>query len=746
MKRRISLLLAVVMVLGSFSAVFAAPAVAKTEAEAAEFLKEKGVLMGNTTGDLELDKILKKEDSVIMLSRLMGVEKEAKEHVVTEAYKAFKDITDQHYKGYISWAVEEKYFEGNSKTVFGFREDMTVQNYSVVLLRALGYESTGHEDWKGAFKKATDLGLLTGLEIKDEKAKLTRGQMSLMTYNALGTNMNGKKTTLAEELKIEMPKPDVLKVEAVSASNLKEVEVKFNKAVTQEELKDGKNFKVTGTNSTTLKFEDNIEIKDEKTAVLTLVDGSKFTNGRAYKLEIENLKDINGKYDFNVIDNAIPTVVAVEGLGTKAIRVEFSEPVENVKRSSFKLDDKSFSGSVEPVGLREVILKPYTTMTEGTHKLEIIDVKDFAGFTMFKDVKEFEVVKDVDGPKVKSVTAINDEKIVVEFEKAVDKATVNNKSIAWGGNRNATSFKVLSAVKYEFAFTGDSKLPVGQVLVQIQDIKDYSGTTMKSQTATVVVNRDEVKPTINKLEVTGDREIELTFNKSLDKTDAQSSSNYKLTNSKNNVVRIAFITYNEKDHKVKLILAEDLNKNENYNLEVSGIRDNSKLNVMEKETRTFQGKKGAEVKVSFVKYADNKITVTFNRPMDASTLENKANYSIMNGSEIKAIADKIDEVVIVQDGRGAELKLKKDHNLTITPNTTKLVLSANIKDVEGNTLSSLIADIKADTAVVELAKKDLVLAKNNVLELTFDNDIKAVKKCNKRIKLNRISSSIHCSR
>ena len=100
MKRRISLLLAVVMVLGSFGAVFASE-VKTTEQVAAEFLVEKGILKGNTSGDLGLDKYMKRQDSVIMLSRLMGEEDAAKDHIVTEAVKAFKDVKNPYYRAFI---------------------------------------------------------------------------------------------------------------------------------------------------------------------------------------------------------------------------------------------------------------------------------------------------------------------------------------------------------------------------------------------------------------------------------------------------------------------------------------------------------------------------------------------------------------------------------------------------------------------------------------------------------------------
>ena len=69
MKRILSLTLALVMVLGTFTAVFAAePTV---EEAAGAFLEKVGVLLGDDEGDLLLEENLERRDAVILLSRLL---------------------------------------------------------------------------------------------------------------------------------------------------------------------------------------------------------------------------------------------------------------------------------------------------------------------------------------------------------------------------------------------------------------------------------------------------------------------------------------------------------------------------------------------------------------------------------------------------------------------------------------------------------------------------------------------------
>ena len=114
MKRTLSLLLALVLVLGSFSTVFAA--MPETDVEKAELLKELGVLLGNNSGDLMLDDDLLRRDAVVLLSRLMKAEETARNFPTDDM--PFDDNDDPLYDGYIAWAYANGYTIGTSATKF----------------------------------------------------------------------------------------------------------------------------------------------------------------------------------------------------------------------------------------------------------------------------------------------------------------------------------------------------------------------------------------------------------------------------------------------------------------------------------------------------------------------------------------------------------------------------------------------------------------------------------------------------
>ncbi len=250
MKRTLSLVLALVMLLGTIP-VFAAD----TAAEQAAFLEEMGVLKGNTAGDLMLAQELKREDSVVMLARLLGLEAAAE---AWEGAPTWTDLPENpYYVSFLAWAQEAGYYQGHSNLRFGFGETISANDFALVLLRALGYAEVGDDSWETAFEDATELGLLEGLTV-DKTGKLLRGDMAVMVYLALGTEMAEGGKTLAEELGVEMP---VVAME-VEATGAKKLTVTFNKAV------EGATFAIN-KGSIVVNFDSAVMAEDGKSAVIT---------------------------------------------------------------------------------------------------------------------------------------------------------------------------------------------------------------------------------------------------------------------------------------------------------------------------------------------------------------------------------------------------------------------------------------------------------------------------------------------
>lgn len=355
MKRTLSLVLALVMVLGSFSAVFAAEA--NVENEAGALLKKLGVLVGDASGDLMLEDGLKRQDAVILLSKLMG---EFDEAAATKGSPTFKDIKDNFYLPFLAWAQANGTFVGHSDAKFGFDDNLTTQEYASVLLRVLGYEV----EWTETLVKAKELGLLANVEAD---ATFVRGTMAVMTLNALGTKMNGSEKTLAEELEIEMPAPAKLEVKEVKVSGAKTFLVTFNKAVEDTSKfaftakRGGTEIKVTAKwneakTEVTLESASNFPIGDY-TVVVTDKTESEAKEMAKYELKIEREKIAEVVFNSDIINR----IDDVEGIVGYKVVNQYGEDVTN---SGLARNIKWVSSTNQPV--KEDFSSGTLTISHGT--------------------------------------------------------------------------------------------------------------------------------------------------------------------------------------------------------------------------------------------------------------------------------------------------------------------------------------------------------------------------------------------
>lgn len=156
MKRKLSLLLAVVMILGTFSFAFA-----DDDFDVPAFLEKEGILKGNTKGDLMLDEPLLRKDAVVLLARLLKAEDEA-EAFEKEGLPTFNDLAgNPYYNAFLAWAEDNGYFTGKPDGSFGYEDNLEAVEYALVLLRALGYVNEDKAaEWDEAWDTAKKIRLI----------------------------------------------------------------------------------------------------------------------------------------------------------------------------------------------------------------------------------------------------------------------------------------------------------------------------------------------------------------------------------------------------------------------------------------------------------------------------------------------------------------------------------------------------------------------------------------------------------
>ena len=199
MKKKIMLCLFFVLIIFASTNIFATSINSKYK-KSAEELKSYNIIQGDSSGDLMLDKNLKREDLIVILSRLMNDEERAKKYSSETKFTDLKNAS-KVYLPYINWAVSNGYIHGVTKDKFGYGDYVTVRQYQAILLRILDYSSEAKK-WDMVSDYAVTYGLMDGLDLKPDDF-LNRGEMALMTTNALKTPKKGSTLSLLKVLNLK---------------------------------------------------------------------------------------------------------------------------------------------------------------------------------------------------------------------------------------------------------------------------------------------------------------------------------------------------------------------------------------------------------------------------------------------------------------------------------------------------------------------------------------------------------------
>lgn len=168
-----------------------------------EILKELGVLKGDKDGNLMLDSYLKRQDMVVLISRLYKEENKATTYLLPAKFSDLNE-NNTYYHGFIQWAADKNLIIGMDDGSFGFGKNVKVRDFQVLLLRVLDYrEESGLYD--SVPEIADKLGLMKGINV-NPNGYLMRRTMADMTLNALKLNKKGSPLTLAEVLELDLGK------------------------------------------------------------------------------------------------------------------------------------------------------------------------------------------------------------------------------------------------------------------------------------------------------------------------------------------------------------------------------------------------------------------------------------------------------------------------------------------------------------------------------------------------------------
>lgn len=198
MQRAVSILLIVLMICTAFPVWAGAAQYSDEErkqyAKAVE-LKQLGLLQGVSATDYALEEIPTRVQTVIMLVRLLGDEKEALSKQWSHPFTDVPDWADC----YIGYAYQTGYIKGASKTLFDPDQPANANMYLTIVLRVLGYTDGADGDflYQNPYILAQSTGILTQ---KPKAESFTRGDAVTVSYAALGTLLKGTDKSLLARL------------------------------------------------------------------------------------------------------------------------------------------------------------------------------------------------------------------------------------------------------------------------------------------------------------------------------------------------------------------------------------------------------------------------------------------------------------------------------------------------------------------------------------------------------------------
>jgi len=280
--------------------------------------------------------------------------------------------------------------------------------------------------------EAVKAGVITLNQALELQAKdtLIRDDVAGVLFGACknGVNADGKKFIQslidagfvseadAVEAGLVEAKPVKPEVVSITADNLKEVTVVFNKALDKDTVK-AENIKIDGEAAT-------VSLNDDKVTVVITMK-AKLENQKDYKLVVEKVKDTDGneiaktEKSFRAFDATLPVAESITVTGPKNFTIEFSEPIETAGTVEVKSGSYVLGVGTPSISGKKATVELYSSLTDGTtYEVTVKDFVDYAGYKNIIKTFNLAYAKDGNAP-VATVEKAEQTYVKVKFDKPV---------------------------------------------------------------------------------------------------------------------------------------------------------------------------------------------------------------------------------------------------------------------------------------------------------------------------------------
>lgn len=160
------------------------PTNANFEEIASKALVNLKLMMGDEQGNLNLENNVTRCEFVTLVNRMMTYDVDDSSLSVP-----FKDISPKHWAyNNIKTALKHSLINGYTDNTVRPDNYVSFVEANAVIIRALGYDSNINKKWpEGIIDKSKELGLDKNMKVPEDKL-ITRGEASVLIYNALTVN------------------------------------------------------------------------------------------------------------------------------------------------------------------------------------------------------------------------------------------------------------------------------------------------------------------------------------------------------------------------------------------------------------------------------------------------------------------------------------------------------------------------------------------------------------------------------
>ncbi len=643
----------------------------------AEVLNIMGILKGDGK-DFNLDGTLNRSEATAFVVRLLGQEIEILTNGDYYVTSKFPDIDlEAWYAPYVGYCSSINIVSGYTDGNFGPKDNLSEKAFLKMVLTSLGYVYNDDFTWDNIYSTAYDIGLVTDAEyyIKTEdNLSLTRGEVVNIIYNALAVKNDIVTTTLIQKLIDE----GVVNKDIASAFGF---EFKFDTLEASIE-----NVTSSDTHEVSITINESLEELSSENIVIFEKDNPS-----------ENL-------DFEISsqeDNVLTLDTARQTPGTKYI-INLID-VTDLENNVYSLLESEFSG--------------YKAKEVESDFFKIKKVEPISSSTLY----------------VYFTQPINDNSLQPNYYSILE----SGDSILDGNVRNMSIGKIPSVNNGVMIFLKDDiltdsreyQLSISGILTSSYGVKLNEGQDEVIDFYTTTSDEKDLK--LKKISTLSKNVLQLEFNKYMNPVLAKQKFNFYITDSEETAIPISSSSISGfDDDRGKFILIktdDEFEDSTKYNVMINNITDISRqYSITEKEfSFTADYKTTAKYKIESIEQIDaGTINIYFTTQLDPESALKKSYYTIERSKDIynenpyKVYYAPEDNPYMVT------LFLPENKNLE-TSKTYNVVVSSNLKDYTGNTLSKDISSSfkSSKSKTVKPFIEEAVIISNDTIKLTFNKEL-----------------------